>query len=148
MGKESKCRIDRRGIGRKLFALALFIGGIAGTISWCLGFVWFYRIWPKPHFASFTKWISQVIELSNPEAEQGFFEAYGRLLRQATWIAWYRIVQSTLALIPLGAGLWIAWAIDYPWTYMATSTFTTLALGTGSLVYRSYDNDHHAIDSQ
>jgi hypothetical protein len=148
MGEKSKYRSCDRGIGHKLFAIAITLGVTAGTISWWLGFVWFYRIWPKSQFASFTELLSQAVDLSNPDAEQGFFEAYSSLLRKTTRIAWYRIIQSTLALIPLVVGLWIAWVIDHSWTYILTTTITTLALGIRSLVHRSRKTDHHAIDSQ
>ena len=148
MGEKPKYRSGCRGIGRKLFALAIILGVTTGAISWWLGFIWFYRIWPKPPFGSFTELASQIIELSNPNAEHGFFEAYGSLLRKTSRMAWYRIIQSTLASIPLAAGLWIAWAFDCSWTYIVATTITTLALGVRSLVQRFRKIDHHAIDSQ
>lgn len=148
MGEKSKYCFGIRRIGRKLFALALMLGGAAGMTSWWLGFVWFYHRWPKSQFVSIEELLSQVIELSNPDAKQSFFEAYSSLLRKTTRMAWYRIIQSTLALIPLAVGLWLAWALDYSWTYIATSTITTLALGIRYLVRRSGKTDHHAIDSQ
>lgn len=119
-----------------------------GVASWWLGFVWFGRIWPKSQFYSLSRLLSRVIELSNPDAEQSFFEAYTSLLREAVRIAWYRIRQSVFALIPFGLGLWLAWVIDYSWMYLVVTAITAFALGIYSLFYRPRHTDHHAIDSQ
>ena len=120
----------------------------AGIASWWLGFVWFGRVWPKPQFDSVSKLLSRAIELSDPDAEQSFLQAYTSLLRETVRIAWYRIHQSVFALFPFGLGLWLAWAIEYSWIYLAVTTVTTLALGTYSLFNRPRQTDHHATNSQ
>ncbi len=124
------------------------LGATAGFASWWLGFVWFLRVWTKPQFDSLIGLLSRAVELSNPDAEQSFLEAYKSLLCETVRMAWYRIQQSVVALIPFGLGLWLAWAADYSWTYIAITTVTSLVLGICSLFYRSRQANHHETDSQ
>ena len=91
--------------------------------------------------------LARAVELSNPDSEQSFFEAYKSLLHETVRIAWYRIQQSAVALIPFGMGLWLTWAADYSWTYIAVTTVTSLVVGVCSLFSSSSRASDHETDS-
>lgn len=124
------------------------LGATTGFASWWLGFVWFVRVWPKPQFGGMSRLLARAVELSNPDSEQSFFEAYKSLLHETVRIAWYRIQQSAVALVPFGMGLWLTWAADYSWTYIAVTTVTSLVVGICSLFSSSRRANPHETDSQ
>lgn len=127
----------------------MFILGVtAGFASWWLGFVWLERLWKKPQFGGVSRLLARAVELSNPDSEQSFFEAYKSLLLETVRIAWYRIQQSAVALIPFGLGLWLAWAADHSWAYIAITTVTSLFVGICSQFTRSRLANPHETDSQ
>ena len=80
--------------------------------------------------------LSRLLELTNPNHGSSFLHAYISLLCEASKVAIYRTTQGTLAFVPMGLGLWIAWNLECPGIFMIVASITTVGMGIRSLRYK------------